>query len=99
MLTLLLADVPPPLQLYVTPEVGEEAVKVTVALVQVSEAGVAMLAPGAVLFCVTETDADAEHPLPGSVTVTVYAPAAFTIVLAAVGVLPAGLTELGPAHE
>ena len=93
-----MADVPPPLHAYVTPKTGEEAIRVTDVLLQVSEPEVAILAPGGLLFCVTETEADAEHPLLGSVTVIVYVPATFTTVLEAVGVVPAGLPELGPAH-
>ena len=63
--------VTPPPQLNVAPTVDEDAVIVTLRTVQVSAAGGAMLTFGAVIFCVTVADADAEHPFEGSVTVTV----------------------------
>ena len=62
--------VTPPPQLNVAPTVDEDAVIVTLRTVQVSEAGGAMLTFGVVIFCVTMIEADAVHPLAGSVTVT-----------------------------
>jgi hypothetical protein len=57
--------------LYVAPAVVDEAVIVTLVTAQVSVAGGAILTFGGVMFCVTATDAEAVHPLAGSVTVTV----------------------------
>jgi hypothetical protein len=61
----------------VAPAVVDEAVNVTELLIQFNCAGVAMLTFGGVVFCVTILDADAVHPLAGSVAVTVYVPAVF----------------------
>ena len=62
--------IPPP-QSYVTPGVVDEAVSVTLVTAQVSWAGGAMLILGVTIFWVTATEAEALHPLAGSVTVTV----------------------------
>ena len=60
----------PPPQLKVALAVVDEAVKVTVVNAQVNVAGAAILAFGVAMFCVTVFDAEAVHPLDGSVTVT-----------------------------
>ena len=67
---LLVAVVTPPPQLNVAPVVVEDAVKVSLGDVQVIGAGAAMLALGAIMFCVTVVDAVFVQPLAGSVTVT-----------------------------
>ena len=51
--------------------VVDDAVKVSVVVVQVRTVGGAMLALGGVIFCVTVAEAVAVQPLAGSVTVTV----------------------------
>ena len=61
----------PPPQLNVAPPVVDEAVKVTLVVAQFKTAGAAMLAFGAVIFCVTVAEAELVQPLDGSVTVTV----------------------------
>jgi hypothetical protein len=71
-----LVDVNPPgpVQLYVTPLVGDEPVNVTLVVVQVriGEPEVAVaVTPGAVVFCTTVTLVCAVHPLVLLVTVTV----------------------------
>ena len=71
MVTVLLAVLIPPPQLNVEPVALEDAVNTSLTLEQVSGAGAAMLATGAVMFCVTVTDAVLLQPLDGSVTVTV----------------------------
>ncbi len=50
--TVFVVPVPPPLQLYVTPDVGEEALSVTLLLVQVKTpvAGTETFAPGETIF-------------------------------------------------
>jgi hypothetical protein len=61
-----------PLQLYVTPDVAELPVKVTLVLVQVIGPSLtAVILAGAVVFKVTGVLAEAVQPLDGSVTVTV----------------------------
>ena len=77
MVTFFVCVVPPPLQAYVTPVAGD-AVSVVLVFVQVNCAGAAILAVGAVLFCVTATLALAVHPLAASVTVTLYVPGVVT---------------------
>ncbi len=62
--------IPPP-QLYVAPLVVEEAVKTSLVMVQLKTSGVAILTLGAVVFCVTLTEAVLVQPLDGLVTVTV----------------------------
>ena len=52
------------------PVVVEDAVNVVLVLVQVSIAGVAMLALGVTVFCVTVAFEVDVHPLAGSVAVT-----------------------------
>ena len=74
-----MAVVTPPPQLKVAPLVVDEAVKVSVVVVQVKAAGAAILALGATIFCITATDADAVQLLDGSVTITVYGPGAETL--------------------
>ena len=61
----------PPPQLKVAPPVVEEAVNVSLIVVQVKTLGAAILALGAVVFCATVADAMLVHPFDGSVTVTV----------------------------
>lgn len=70
--TVLLTVVTPPPQLKVAPVVVEEAVSVSVVVVQVKVTGAAMAELGGVVFWVTVTDAVLVHPFDGSVTVTVY---------------------------
>jgi hypothetical protein len=65
------AVVTPPPQLYVAPAVVDDAVIVTLVVVQVSVVGGAILTLGGVIFCDTATDAEAVHPLAGSPTVNV----------------------------
>ena len=62
--------IPPP-QLNVAPAVVDEAVKVSVGDEQVIGEGVAILALGAAIFCVTVVDVVVVQPLDGSVAVTV----------------------------
>ena len=69
-LTVLVALVIPPPQLYVTPGVVEDAVSVALRTEQVSGAGAAMLTFGVAIFCVTVVEAKAVQPFDGSVTVT-----------------------------
>ena len=69
--TVLAAVVMPPPQLNVAPVVVDDAVKVSLVVVQVRTTGVAMLALGKLMFCVTVVEAVLVHPLVGSVTVTV----------------------------
>jgi hypothetical protein len=78
------AVVTPPPQLYVAPAVVDEAVIVTLVTLQVRVAGGAMLTFGGVIVWETVTEADAVHPLAGSVTVTVYVPGAVTVLAAVV---------------
>ena len=73
------AVVTPPPQLYVAPGVVALVVNVTLSTLQVRLAGGAMLTLGAMIFCVTAVDAVAVHPFAGSVTVTEYVPAVFTV--------------------
>lgn len=49
----------------------DDAVKVTLVVVQVKSAGAPILALGGVMFLVTVADAALVHPFDGSVTVTV----------------------------
>ena len=63
--------VTPPPQLNVAPPVVEEAVNVSLVVVQVKTVGAATLAFGTVVFCVTVAEAELVQPLDGSVTVTV----------------------------
>ena len=49
----------------------DDTVRVSLVFVQVNTDGVAMLALGAIIFCVIDTEAIAVQPLPGFVTVTV----------------------------
>ena len=60
----------PPPQSKVAPAVVEDAVNVELVLVHVSTAGVATLAFGTTILCVTVVEAAAVHPLAGSVAVT-----------------------------
>ena len=68
--TVFVAVVIPAPQLKVAPPVVEEAVSVTLVVAQVNIAGAAILAFGAVIFCITVAFALIVHPLLGSVTVT-----------------------------
>ena len=61
----------PPPQLNVAPPVVDDAVSVSLTVVQVKTTGAAMLAFGAVLFCVTIAEAVFVQPFTGFVTVTV----------------------------
>lgn len=71
--------IPGPAQLNVVPPVEEEPFKITEDEEQLIVCVPPPFAFGAVLFAVTATWSVAEHPLPGSVTVNVYDPAAFTV--------------------
>jgi hypothetical protein len=88
--TVRVVPLPPPLQPYVTPGVVDEAVSVTLVTKQFNVAGVAILMFGFITVCDTVTEADAVHPLPGSVTVTVYPPGELTVLLA----IPVPLLQL-----
>lgn len=50
------------------------------------------------LFTDTSAEPVAVHPFAGFVTVSVYVPAAVTLVDAAFGVVPAGVPAVGPVH-
>ena len=69
--TVFVAVVIPPPQLKVAPPVVDEAVRVSLVVVQFKTTGAAMLALGAVIFCVTVAEAVAVHPFAGLVTVTI----------------------------
>ena len=77
--TVFVVPVPPQLQLYVTPGVTDDAVSVTLVTAQVNTAGAAIVTTGIAPLCVTVADVEVVQPLAGSVTVTEYGPAAFTI--------------------
>ena len=81
-LTVLVAVVIPPPQSKLTPSVDDDAVRVTLGTVQVKFAGGAIVTFGSVPFWFTVVDADALHPFDGSVTVTEYDPAVFTVFVA-----------------
>src|SRR5689334_22298263 len=70
-------DVPPPLHAYVTPVAGD-AVKVILVVLQVSCAGVPILAARVVMSCVTVVLAQAVQPVVASVIVTLYVPGVVT---------------------
>jgi hypothetical protein len=55
----------------VAPAVVDEAVIVTLVVVQVNVAGGAILTLGGLIFCDTATDAEAVQPFDAPVTVTV----------------------------
>ena len=74
----------PPPQSNVAPAVEDDAVSVTLVLVHVNTAGAAMLALGVAIFCTTVADAVFVQPFDGSVTVTVYVPAADTVLVVVV---------------
>jgi hypothetical protein len=76
--------IPGPDQLNVAPAVLDEPFNVTEEDEQLSVCVLPALAFGAELFEFTTTVEDAVHPFDGSVTVTVYVPAAFTLGLAVV---------------
>ena len=83
----LFAVVTPP-QLNVAPPVVEDAVIVSLVVVQVNTTGAVMLTTGTVIFCVTVADAMAVQPLDGSVTVTVYDAGVVTVLVAVVTPAP-----------
>ena len=60
----------PPPQLNVAPTVVDDAVSVTLLVVQVSVAGVAILAFGVAIFWLTVVEVVLVHPFEGSVTDT-----------------------------
>ena len=66
----LVAVVTPPPQLKMAPTVVDEAVSVSLNVVQVKVVGAAMLAFGTAVFCVTTALAVLVQPLAGFVTVT-----------------------------
>jgi hypothetical protein len=70
---------PGPVQLNVAPGVDEEPLIATVAAVHVRVCGLPVLAFGAAEFAFTTTVLLAVQPLEGSVTTSVYVPAAFTV--------------------
>lgn len=70
---------PDPDQLYVAPVVVELALTPAIPLVQLMIADEPAVTFGGVLLLITFTVAVVVHPLAGSVTVTVYVPAAFTV--------------------
>ena len=70
---------PPPVQLYVAPGVDELAVMVPLAVIQSRLNALPVLISGRAPLFVTSTVAVAVHPFEGSVTVTVYVPAMFTV--------------------
>ena len=76
----------------------EDAVSVSVVVVQVSNTGADTLALGTVIFCVTVTDAVAVHPFTGFVTVTVYV-AGDEMVLVAVVTPPPQLKVAPPVVD
>ena len=76
--------VTPPPQLKVAPPVVDEAVKFSEVNEHVKTEGAAILALGAVVFCVTVALAVLVHPLAGSVTVTVYVAGVETVFVAVV---------------
>ena len=82
--TVFVADVIPPPQSNVTPVVVDEALSVTIVMVQVRSAGGAIVTFGMVMFWITVTEADAWHPVDGSVAVTVYDPGVLTVFVAVV---------------
>ena len=84
LVTVWLAVVIPPPQLNVAPLVVDDAAKTSLVAAQVKTVGGAMLALGAVIFCVTVADAVLVQPLPGLVTVTVYVPMLETVLIAVV---------------
>ena len=88
------AVVTPPPQLNVAPPVVDEAVRFSVVNVHVKTEGAAILALGAVMFCVTVALALLVHPLDGSVTVTVYEAGAATVFV--VVVIPPPQLKVAP---
>ena len=76
--------IPTPDQLYVAPVVVELALTVPTPVVQLIGVDVPAVTFGAALFALTDTVVVAVHPLFGSVTVTVYVPAALTVGVAVV---------------
>src|SRR5204862_276827 len=65
----------------VAPVVVELAVSVELSTVQLSDAGVAILTFGVVIFCVIVVEAEAVQPFAGSVTVTEYGPSTETVLV------------------
>ena len=80
----MVAVVTPLPQLKVAPPVVEEAVNVSLVVEHVRTVGAATLALGAVIFCVTVTDAVFVQPFAGLVTVTVYVAGADILFVAVV---------------
>ena len=83
-----MAVVLPPPQLKVAPPVVDEAVRVSLVVVQFKTTGAAILALGAVIFWATVAEAVAVHPFAGFVTVTVYVAGADTVYVAVVTPIP-----------
>jgi hypothetical protein len=96
--TIFVAVVTPPPQLKVAPPVVDEAVNVSLVLVQVKTEGAAILAPGATIFCVTVAEAVLVQPFAGFVTVTVYV-AGDEIVFVAVVIPPLQLKVAPPVVD
>jgi hypothetical protein len=86
--------IPAPVQLNVAPAVDDEPFRTTEDAEQLSVCDAPALAFGAVALELTATVDVAVQPFPGSVTVTVYVPAAFTVGAA---VVPPDTTP-GPAQ-
>ena len=96
-ITFVAVVIPPP-QLNVAPPVVEEAVNVSLMVVQVNIIGAAILAFGAAIFWVTVADAVLVQPFAGFVTVTVYVAGAETV-FAAVVTPPPQLKVAPPVVE
>lgn len=73
------AVIPAPVQLYVAPLVVELALIVPLVVIQFNESAEPAVAFGGTVLLVTVTVVVDVHPLAGSVMVTVYVPAAFTV--------------------
>jgi hypothetical protein len=76
--------IPGPLQLNVAPLVDDDPLRETVVVAQVNVCADPALAFGTPAAAFTEAVLLAVHPFEGSVTVTVYVPAAFTVGVAVV---------------
>jgi hypothetical protein len=75
--------------------VTEEAVSTTLVIEQVNAEGDDIVTFGIAPLCETLTEAEAVHPLVGSVTTTVYVPAEVTVLLAVFIPLPQLYVTLG----
>ena len=87
--------IPGPVQEKVAPGVEEKPFKTTEVTAQVSTLSVPAAALGKETLVVTTAWSVLEHPLEGSVTVSVYVPRALTVGVA----VPPPLTMPGPAQE